>query len=139
MFNGTDLINVDERLPLPQKSIDAYNESKVKGEQLVLAANGQKGLLTVALRPAGIFGYVLRAREYLSSLLTVSTVPETDKVSRGSTTYGNVAKHIGRLVTTKTSSIGHTLAMLHTRTCSPQTSSTPLLQQTSSPQSRLLR
>ena len=59
MFNGTDLINVDERLPLPRNSLDAYNESKVKAEQLVLAANGQKGLLTVSLRPAGVFGYVL--------------------------------------------------------------------------------
>lgn len=59
IFNGNDLINVDERLPVPTASLDAYNESKVKAEQLVLAANGQKGLLTVSLRPAGIFGYVV--------------------------------------------------------------------------------
>ena len=59
IFNGGDLINVDERAPAPKNSMDAYNESKVKAEELVLAANGEKGLLTVSLRPAGIFGYVL--------------------------------------------------------------------------------
>ena len=42
----------------PEKAMDAYNESKAQGESLVLAANGENGLLTVALRPAGIFGYV---------------------------------------------------------------------------------
>jgi sterol-4alpha-carboxylate 3-dehydrogenase (decarboxylating) len=57
VFNGADIIGVDERLPLPEEPLDAYNESKAKAEEVVLAANGQKGLLTVALRPAGIFGY----------------------------------------------------------------------------------
>ncbi|TFY76564.1 hypothetical protein EWM64_g7446 [Hericium alpestre] len=56
VFNGADLVDVDERLPPPEKPMDAYNESKAKAEELVLAANGQGGLLTVALRPAGIFG-----------------------------------------------------------------------------------
>jgi len=56
VFNGTDLIDVDERLPYPEKPFDAYNESKAKAEQAVLEANGKGGLLTVALRPAGIFG-----------------------------------------------------------------------------------
>ena len=58
VFNGNDLINVDERSPMPAQAMDAYNESKVKAEELVLGANGQQGLLTVSLRPAGIFGYV---------------------------------------------------------------------------------
>ncbi|ETW81745.1 hypothetical protein HETIRDRAFT_475223 [Heterobasidion irregulare TC 32-1] len=56
VFNGEDLIDVDERLPPPEKPLDAYNESKAKAEEIVLAANGKDGLLTVALRPAGIFG-----------------------------------------------------------------------------------
>lgn len=59
IFNGDDLINVDERLAPPEKALDAYNESKAKGEEAVLAANGKGGLLTVALRPAGIFGCVV--------------------------------------------------------------------------------
>lgn len=59
VFNGQDLIDVDERLPPPDKPLDAYNESKAKAEEIVLAANGKDGLLTVALRPAGIFGCVV--------------------------------------------------------------------------------
>lgn len=58
IFNGQDVIDVDERLPFPETPLDAYNESKSKAEELVLEANGKSGLKTVALRPAGIFGYV---------------------------------------------------------------------------------
>lgn len=56
IFNGTDIVDIDERYPFPKEPLDAYNDSKAKAEALVLAANGQGGLLTVALRPAGIFG-----------------------------------------------------------------------------------
>ncbi|KAM0750736.1 hypothetical protein T439DRAFT_301719 [Meredithblackwellia eburnea MCA 4105] len=56
VYNGVDLINVDERLPLPEKGLDPYNVTKAKAEAIVLKANGKEGLLTVALRPAGIFG-----------------------------------------------------------------------------------
>ncbi|KAI6141066.1 hypothetical protein BKA82DRAFT_4362633 [Pisolithus tinctorius] len=38
------------------KPFDAYNNSKAQGEKIVLEANGKDGLLTVALRPAGVFG-----------------------------------------------------------------------------------
>ncbi|TFK28007.1 C-3 sterol dehydrogenase [Coprinopsis marcescibilis] len=56
VFNGADNVDVDERLPYPDVPMDAYNDSKAKAEQLVLESNGKGGLLTVALRPAGIFG-----------------------------------------------------------------------------------
>lgn len=58
VFDGKDVVNLDERAPYPEKPFDAYNDSKAKGEALVLEANGKGGLLTVALRPAGIFGWV---------------------------------------------------------------------------------
>lgn len=58
VFNGSNIIGADERLPAPEKAMDAYNESKAKAEEIVLAANGKGGLLTVALRPAGIYGCV---------------------------------------------------------------------------------
>jgi sterol-4alpha-carboxylate 3-dehydrogenase (decarboxylating) len=58
VYNGEDLIDVDERLEYPEVPMDAYNETKAEAEKLVLAANGVNGLLTVAIRPAGIFGYV---------------------------------------------------------------------------------
>ncbi|KAG8873674.1 erg26, C-3 sterol dehydrogenase [Tulasnella sp. 331] len=53
---GIDLVDADERLPYPDQFLDAYNESKALAEKIVLEANGRNGLLTVALRPAGIFG-----------------------------------------------------------------------------------
>ncbi|KAF5382411.1 hypothetical protein D9615_002970 [Tricholomella constricta] len=56
VFNGGDLVDIDERLPPPEVPLDSYNDSKAKAEALVLEANGKGGLLTVALRPAGIFG-----------------------------------------------------------------------------------
>jgi sterol-4alpha-carboxylate 3-dehydrogenase (decarboxylating) len=59
VFNGADIIDVDERLPFPEVHMDAYNETKAKAEEMVLEANGKRGLLTVALRPAGIFGSVM--------------------------------------------------------------------------------
>jgi sterol-4alpha-carboxylate 3-dehydrogenase (decarboxylating) len=57
VFDGQDLSNIDERLPPPERAMDPYNESKAKAESMVLEANGKGGLLTVALRPAGIFGF----------------------------------------------------------------------------------
>lgn len=56
VFDGTDLADADERLPYSKTPVDAYTDSKAKAEAAVLAANGKGGLLTVALRPAGIFG-----------------------------------------------------------------------------------
>ena len=53
------LITADERLDYPEIPLDKYNETKMKAEQIVLAANdstSEKGLLTCSIRPAGIFG-----------------------------------------------------------------------------------
>jgi len=36
--------------------MDHYNDTKARAEAMVIAANGQDGLLTCAIRPAGIFG-----------------------------------------------------------------------------------
>ena len=55
----SDLVNVDERWPVLRAPVqkDAYSESKGIAEELVLTANRKHGdMLTVALRPAGIFG-----------------------------------------------------------------------------------
>ncbi|GLB35201.1 putative C-3 sterol dehydrogenase [Lyophyllum shimeji] len=56
VFNGRDIVNGDETLPYPSKHLDAYTESKALAEQRVLAANGNGGLMTVSIRPAGVFG-----------------------------------------------------------------------------------
>lgn len=68
VFNGEDLRNVDESIPFPKVPMDAYNETKAIAEVAVLKAatdipssekqtsSYKDTLLTVALRPAGIFG-----------------------------------------------------------------------------------
>ncbi|KAM4732358.1 LOW QUALITY PROTEIN: sterol-4-alpha-carboxylate 3-dehydrogenase, decarboxylating [Anableps anableps] len=57
VFEGTDVKNGKEDLPYAKKPIDYYTQTKIEQEKLVLeACNKQKGFLTVAIRPHGIFG-----------------------------------------------------------------------------------
>ncbi|KIO03540.1 hypothetical protein M404DRAFT_43873, partial [Pisolithus tinctorius Marx 270] len=56
IFDSTDVVNVDKRVPYLEKLFDVYNDSKAQGEKIVLEANGKDGLLTIALCPAGVFG-----------------------------------------------------------------------------------
>lgn len=57
IYSGQEnLVDADERIPYPKVPLDAYNDTKARAEEMVLDANGQKGLLTCALRPSGIFG-----------------------------------------------------------------------------------
>ncbi|GAA6054842.1 hypothetical protein JCM3770_004101 [Rhodotorula araucariae] len=55
---GVALKNVDERMPCIETEEDeaTYAGTKAKAEKIVLAANGQDGLLTCALRLGGIIG-----------------------------------------------------------------------------------
>ncbi|KAI6140476.1 hypothetical protein BKA82DRAFT_4363676 [Pisolithus tinctorius] len=55
MFGGTDIMNVDERVPYLEKPFNAYNDSKAQGEKIMLEVNGKDGLWTIALCPAGMF------------------------------------------------------------------------------------
>lgn len=56
IFNGQDVFNADESWPYPRVHMDGYNETKATAEQAVMDANAPGELLTVCLRPAGIFG-----------------------------------------------------------------------------------
>lgn len=57
IFNGQDVHNADETWPIPEIPMDGYNETKATAEAMVLEANDPtNGFLTLALRPAGIFG-----------------------------------------------------------------------------------
>lgn len=57
IFNGQDLHNADETWPIPEVPMDGYNETKAIAEDMILKANDPENeFLTIALRPAGIFG-----------------------------------------------------------------------------------
>ncbi len=53
--SGDEHRGVTEETPYSTAS-DLYASTKVASEQLVLAANGESGLLTAAIRPGGIYG-----------------------------------------------------------------------------------
>jgi sterol-4alpha-carboxylate 3-dehydrogenase (decarboxylating) len=106
-YTGGNIVDVDERLPLVNESnaYDTYNLTKAEAEKLVLAANGEDGLKTVALRPSGIFGFV---DDYIMSKLNANwyTAPVTDRISRDWQMSFVVVKPCGRLGITLISGIG---------------------------------
>lgn len=54
VFDGTHQANLDESFS-PPSTLDAYTQSKLRGETVLLNANGND-LCTVSIRPHGIFG-----------------------------------------------------------------------------------
>lgn len=56
VYEGKDIENGDESLPYATTSQAPYADSKIEAEKRVLAANGEGGVATVALRPHVIFG-----------------------------------------------------------------------------------
>ena len=55
-FDGTPNVEMNQRTPYASKPKSVYAETKIAAEKLVLAANGQGGLYTCAIRPDGIYG-----------------------------------------------------------------------------------
>ena len=55
-YAGEDQINIDESVDYPKIFLSPYSQTKALSEQMVLNANGKKGLLTVSLRPHLIWG-----------------------------------------------------------------------------------
>jgi sterol-4alpha-carboxylate 3-dehydrogenase (decarboxylating) len=56
VYEGRDIENGDERMPYSSISQAPYADSKIAAERLILAANGEAGTLTCAIRPHVIFG-----------------------------------------------------------------------------------
>ena len=56
VYEGKDIENGDESLPYASTSQAPYADSKIEAEKRVLAANGDGGLATCALRPHVVFG-----------------------------------------------------------------------------------
>ncbi|MFT4518663.1 MAG: 3beta-hydroxy-delta5-steroid dehydrogenase/steroid delta-isomerase [Halioglobus sp.] len=55
-FNSAEDLHMDEHTPYATYSICEYVPTKIEAEQSVLAANGNQGLASCALRPDGIWG-----------------------------------------------------------------------------------
>ncbi len=55
-MNNRDIFNGDESLPYADSYATHYSATKAEAERRVLAANGQKGLITTSLRPHLIIG-----------------------------------------------------------------------------------
>ena len=93
----SDLYSADESFPVleypTQRSY--YSHTKGVAERIALAANGKSGMLTVSIRPAGIFGE--GDNQFLPGLLEAyhtgkTTVQLGDNKNKFDTTYvGNVA------------------------------------------------
>jgi nucleoside-diphosphate-sugar epimerase len=56
IYDGADHLGLDENHPYPTSYLCHYPHTKALAEKAVLAANGQNGLSTVALRPHLIWG-----------------------------------------------------------------------------------
>ncbi len=55
LFDGRDLLDVDETHPYPERQRFLYSETKAEAERLVLAANAP-GFTTISLRPRFVWG-----------------------------------------------------------------------------------
>lgn len=56
VFDGSPIVAGDETLPYPDNHLDYYGTTKMHAEQAVLAANGNDGLATAAIRSAALYG-----------------------------------------------------------------------------------
>ncbi|HVZ35573.1 MAG TPA: NAD-dependent epimerase/dehydratase family protein, partial [Polyangiaceae bacterium] len=56
VYEGDDIERGDESLPYASKSQAPYADSKIAAEREILAASGQRGVLTCAIRPHVVFG-----------------------------------------------------------------------------------
>ena len=55
-FNSEVNLEIDEHTPYATNMSSVYTETKIAGEKVALAANGNAGLLTTVVRPDGIYG-----------------------------------------------------------------------------------
>ncbi len=56
VIGGKHISGGDETMPYTSRFADLYTETKVLTEKYVLAADGEKGVRTCAIRPSGIWG-----------------------------------------------------------------------------------
>lgn len=56
LFDGHDLIDIDEAHPYPARHRFLYSETKAEAERRVLAANAASGMSTLSIRPRFVWG-----------------------------------------------------------------------------------
>jgi nucleoside-diphosphate-sugar epimerase len=56
LFDGHDLIDIDETHPYPERQRFLYSETKAEAERRVLAAHEPGGMTTVSIRPRFVWG-----------------------------------------------------------------------------------
>ncbi|WP_437769240.1 NAD-dependent epimerase/dehydratase family protein [Sorangium sp. So ce281] len=56
LFDGHDLVDIDEAHPYPGRQRFLYSETKAEAERRVLAANEPGGMTTVSIRPRLVWG-----------------------------------------------------------------------------------
>jgi nucleoside-diphosphate-sugar epimerase len=56
VFDGHDLIDIDEARPYPERQLFLHSETKAEAERRVLAANDPGGMTTVSIRPRLVWG-----------------------------------------------------------------------------------
>jgi len=81
IYDGHDHQNADESLRYPAKYLCHYPHSKALAEQATLAANGTRGLATVALRPHLIWGP--RDNHLIPRLMARAKFGKLRRVGRG--------------------------------------------------------
>jgi 3beta-hydroxy-delta5-steroid dehydrogenase/steroid delta-isomerase len=80
------VVDGDEDTPYAANPSDLYTQTKIEGEKLALAASGEGGLLTCAIRPGGIYGpgdplMLARLVEECASGIFLSTIGDGSAMS----------------------------------------------------------
>jgi nucleoside-diphosphate-sugar epimerase len=96
LFDGHDLIDIDERTPYPARQRFLYSETKAEAERRVLAANAA-GFTTISIRPRFVWGP--RDASVLPAILKMADEGRYAWVDRGrhrtsSTHVANLARAI---------------------------------------------
>jgi nucleoside-diphosphate-sugar epimerase len=83
------IVDGDESLPYPSKlPPDPYSHSKIIAEKAAIAANGKGGMLTVSLRPVGMYGP--RDKYHLPNIIKVARSGMNIKLGNGSARFSHV-------------------------------------------------
>lgn len=83
------IVDGDESLGYPAKlPTDRYSRSKIIAEKAVIAANGNGGILTVSLRPVGMYGP--RDKYHLPNIIKVAGSGMNIKLGNGSARFSHV-------------------------------------------------